>query len=114
MNEYVRHHLGVKLLLSYLAILGVGVAVIILTSQSILPTSFNHHMAGMGRNGMMGMGGQGLSSPGTMAQLYVDFRAGFNEALTYAVLAATVVAVALSLFFSRSVVAPVRAMTDAS
>ena len=124
MNEYVRQHLGLKLLLSYLAIIAVGAAVIVLTSQSILPTSFNHHMAGMGiglgpasagaHNGGMGMGGQGLGSPGTMAQLYVDFRAGFNEALTYAVLAAIVVAVAISLFFSRSVVAPLRAMTDAT
>jgi histidine kinase len=49
-----------------------------------------------------------------MAQLYVDFRASFNEALTYAALAAMIVAIALSLFFSRSVIAPVRAMSLAS
>ena len=49
-----------------------------------------------------------------MAQLFTDFRASFNEALTYAVLAAIVVAILLSLFFSRSVIAPLRAMTAAS
>jgi histidine kinase len=114
MNEYVRHHLGAKLLLSYLVIVLIGAAVLILTSESVLPASFNRHMLGMGANGMMGFGGQGLGGPGAMAQLYVDFRAGFNEALTYAVLAAIVVAVALSLFFSRSVVASLRAITDAS
>ena len=119
MNEYVRHHLGAKLLLSYLVIVLIGAAVLILTSEFVLPASFNRHMLGMGRNGMMGAGGQGLSgqgmgSPGTMAQLYIDFRASFNEALTYAILSAIVVALVLSLFFSRSVVAPLRAMTDAS
>ena len=51
---------------------------------------------------------------GTMAQLFTDFRASFNEALTYAVLAAIAVAILLSLFFSRGVVAPLRAMTAAS
>ncbi len=120
MSEYVRRHLGAKLFLSYLAILGIGVAVLILTSQSILPASFSHHMQGLGLDQMMGGGrpgqgqGQGLGGPGGMAQLYADFRAGFNEALAYAVLAAVVVALALSLFFSRSVIAPLRAMSAAS
>jgi len=109
MNAYLRSHLGAKLLLSYLAIILVGVAVLIAASQFILPTSFNRHMSGMMGNGMMG--GQGLANSGQMSQLYVDFRAGFNEALTYAALAAMVVAVLLSLLFSRGVIAPVQAMS---
>lgn len=118
MTDYFRRHLGAKLLLSYLAIIVVGVAVLIVASQFILPTSFNRHMTGMmgmTNDGMgMGMGGQGFGGSDQMAQLYVDFRASFNEALTYAALAAMIVAIALSLFFSRSVIAPVRAMSLAS
>ena len=114
MRDYIQHHLGAKLLLSYLAVIGIGVVVLFLTSQSLLPASFDRHMAGMGMGGMMGMGGQGFGGPVAMGQLFSDYRAGFNEALLYAAGAATLVAVLLSVFFSRSVVAPVRAMTAAS
>ena len=111
MSEYLRSHLGVKLFLSYLAIILVGVIVLILASQFVLPASFNRHMAGMvmGNGNMMGTNGNGA-----MSQLYVDFRAGFNEALTYAALAAMVVAVLLSLLFSRNVIVPVQAMSTAT
>lgn len=116
MTDYFRRHLGAKLLLSYLAIIIVGVTVLIIASQFILPTSFNRHMAGMMgmTNDGMGMGGQGFGGSDQMVQLYVDFRASFNEALTYAALAAMIIAIALSLFFSRSVIAPVRAMSLAT
>ena len=118
MTDYFRRHLGAKLLLSYLAIIVVGVTVLMISSQFILPTSFNRHMAGMmglQNGGMgMGMGNQGLGSSDQMTQLYIDFRTSFNEALTYAALAAMVVALALSLFFSRGVIAPVRAMSLAT
>ncbi len=114
MIDYLHRHLGAKLLLSYLAIVVVGVVVLIVASQSILPTSFNRHMAGMGMNGMMGMGRQGYGSPEAMAQLYADYRAGFNEALFYAASAAMLVAGALGVFFSRSVIAPVRGMSLAT
>jgi len=111
MNAYLRSHLGAKLILSYLAIIVVGVVVLILASQLILPASFNRHMAGvgMGNGNMMGMNGNGA-----MSQLYVDFRASFNEALMYAALAAMFVAVLLSLVFSRGVLIPIRAMSLAT
>jgi histidine kinase len=122
MTEYFRRHLGAKLLLSYLAIIAVGVVMLIIASQFILPSSFNRHMAGMGTmmgNGMphtpgTGMGGQGFGGANVMSQLYSDFRAGFNEALLYAVLAATAIAILLSLYLSRSVTAPVQAMSLAT
>jgi len=50
----------------------------------------------------------------SMPQLYVDFRASFNEALMYAAFAATVAAMLLSFFFSRRVIAPVQAMSQAA
>ncbi|HEU0296705.1 MAG TPA: ATP-binding protein [Anaerolineales bacterium] len=110
MLDYFRHHLGAKILLSYLVIILLGVTVLVIASQFILPTAFNRHMMNsemMG--GMMGMGGSG-----PMSQLYVDFRASFNEALLYAALAAVMAALALSFLFSRSVVAPVLAMSEAT
>ena len=111
MTDYFRRHLGAKLLLSYLVIILVGVVVLFLASQFILPAAFGRHMAGMGMmQGMMGNPGEG----GSMSQLYNDFRASFNEALFYAALAATAVAILLSLYLSRSVVAPVQAMSLAS
>src|SRR6266498_3408964 len=48
MTAYFRHHLGAKLLLSYFAIIVVGVLVLLVASQAILPATFNHHMSGMG------------------------------------------------------------------
>jgi two-component system sensor histidine kinase BaeS len=116
MTDYFRRHLGAKLLLSYLLVIVVGLAVLVAASQFVLPDSFNRHMAGMGvsNRGMMGRGGRGFGSPGAMVQLYNDYRAGFNEALTYAGLAAVIVAAALGLFFSRSVTAPVAAMSLAT
>jgi signal transduction histidine kinase len=117
MGNYLKQHLGAKLFLSYLAIILMGVVVLIIASQFILPGSFNRHMAGMGMmDGMMNgmMGNQGPENVGTMAQLYTDFRASFNEALIYATLAATFVAVLLSVYLSRSIIAPVRAMSLAT
>jgi histidine kinase len=113
MTNYFRRHLGAKLLLSYLVIIIVGVVVLVVASQFVLPGAFSRHMSGMGMmNGMMG--GQGFGGPDPMAQLYVDYRASFNEALMYAALAAMVVAIVLSLYLSRSVIAPVSAMSLAT
>jgi two-component system sensor histidine kinase BaeS len=120
MIAYVRNHLSAKLLLSYMAVIAVGVAVLFLASQSFLPASFDRHMGGlMGLapgpgSGMMGMGGQGFGGPTGAGQLYADYRSGFNEALTYAGLAAILAGVALSVILSRSVLAPVGAMSRAA
>ncbi len=123
MIQYVLRHLGVKLLLSYLAIVLVGGAVLAIASESLLPASFNRHMARFGSpNGAqstgqgMGMGrGFGAGNgPSMMTQLYADYRSGFNEALLYASLAAGAVALVLGIVFSRRVIAPVRAMAAAS
>ena len=116
MIDYFRGHLVAKIFLSYLVIIVLGVTVLIVASQFVLPTSFNRHMAGMMDGGMMGMGmgSQGPGNPDPMSQLYFDFRASFNEALAYAALAAAVAALALSVFFSRRVVAPMSAMDHAT
>jgi len=111
MLDYFRRHLGAKIFFSYMVIIVLGILVLVIASQFILPAAFSRHMmnTGMMENGRMGMGG---SNP--MSQLYVDFRASFNEALLYAALAAMLAALALSFLFSRSVVAPVLAMSHAT
>jgi signal transduction histidine kinase len=124
MMHYVRQHLGAKLLFSYLVIIIVSAAILILASQFVLPKAFNRHMSGMtlapgasaGMGNATGMGmmnGQGFDAANA-TPLYADFRAGFNEALIYAALAAVVVAIFLSLYLSSSVTAPVKAMSHAT
>jgi len=110
MSDYFRRHLAARLFLSYLVIILVGIMVLAVASQFILPGAFNRHMAGM--RGMMG--NQGMGSSDSMSQLFTDFRASFNEALIYAALTATVVGLILSLYLSRSVIAPVHAMSLAT
>lgn len=107
MLDYFRKHLGAKIFLSYLVIIVLGVTVLVLASQFILPSAFNRHMAGMGMMNMM-------DGSDSMSQLFVDFRASFNEALLYAVIAAMLAALSLSYLFSRSVVAPVLEMSHAT
>ncbi|HKJ38352.1 MAG TPA: hypothetical protein VJ972_06225, partial [Anaerolineales bacterium] len=68
MLDYFRRHLGAKLFFSYLVIIVLGVTVLFIASQFILPSAFNRHMGMM--DGMMG-------SSDSMSQLYVDFRASF-------------------------------------
>ncbi|HSG44405.1 MAG TPA: hypothetical protein VLA72_14745, partial [Anaerolineales bacterium] len=101
MVEYFRKHLGAKIFFSYLIIIILGVLVLVIASQFILPTAFNRHMTGMG---MMMDGGMMMGSSNSMSQLFLDFRASFNEALLYAVIVAMLAAFALSYLFSRSVV----------
>jgi len=116
MLDYFHRHLGAKIFFSYLVVIVLGVVVLVLASQFILPTSFDRHMSGMMNGGMMdgGMMSGMMESSDSMSQLYGDFRASFNEALQYATFAAMFAALALSLLFSRSVVAPVLAMSHAT
>lgn len=108
MIKNLKSHFGTKLFASYLVVILVGLFVLAVASQSVLPAAFSNHMGGMG-GGMM-MDGQG----GMMSDLFTDFRSSFNEALLYAVLTSSVIAVAVSVFFSRRVTAPLRAMMNAS
>jgi two-component system sensor histidine kinase BaeS len=112
MSTYLRNHLGAKILFSYLIIIAVGVFVLALATQWTLPTAFNRHMNGMGF-GMM-MGGRGMGSGMMMQDFYNEYRASFNEALRLAALAAVIVAIIVSVLLSRRVVAPLRAMMEAS
>ncbi len=119
MIKSIRNHLGVRLFLSYILVLVVGMGVVALASRFALPDAFNRHLTaqpapGGGPGMMAGFGfGPGMGQ-GMMADLFNNFRAGFNEALWLALLAAGVVAVIVSLLLSRGIIAPVRVLTNAS
>jgi len=124
MIDAIRRRLGAKLLISYLAIVLLAVAVLLIATQIALPGAYDRHLAGMGPEmmnpGQGQMAHQAGQRPGPGgppdigAQLYRNFLASFNEALTYSLLAAALAAFLVSLIFSRSVVAPLRAMMKAS
>ncbi len=100
-----------KLLLSYLAVLVIGVVVLLLAAQLIAPSAYSRHM--LGEMPMPGMGtGRG---PGQGANLgLANFRAGMFEALAYAIIAALLAAVAVSIFLSRRIVSPLEKMASAA
>jgi signal transduction histidine kinase len=127
MINYFRQRLGMKLFLSYLAVILVGAIVLIITTRFTTPTAFNRHLGMMaqigGNSGGMGMmesdtgNGPGLrrgQGSGYASELYTSFQQSFSEALTWAALAAGIAALAVSLFLSQRVVTPVRDMMSAS
>lgn len=120
MINAIRTHLGVKLFLSYFAVILVGVLILALTVPAVLPQAFSRHLGNMGMMGGSGAGqGQGFGfgagqGSGMMADLYLGFRAGVFEALAWAAGAAVLVAVFISLLLSRSILHPLRDMMQAS
>jgi signal transduction histidine kinase len=108
--KFLRNHLGIKLLGSYLLVILVGMLVLFIASQWILPTAFSRHMNG---NGFGMMGGQSPGG-GMMQGPYSEFRASFNEALLIAGFVASAIAIIVSIVLSQSVIAPLRAVMDAS
>lgn len=135
MIKYLRSHFGAKLFLSYLAVIGIGAVILVFATTLTLPTAFERHLGqpqqsvpetpetttntnggnGPGSSGGGGGGGGRFGESGGYGQeLYENFKASFNEALIYSGIAALVIGLLASWMFSRSIVAPVRAMMLAS
>jgi len=112
----IRQHLGWKLFLSYLVIILVGITVLATSTEVVIPSAFDRHLAVMmpmmtDRN--MGMGMKGITTD-LEADLFASFHNAVNEAMTRSALAAFLTAVIVSLLISRQVVTPVRGMMAAS
>jgi len=110
----IRRRLGIKLFISYLAIIITGVIVLATSAEFAIPSAFNRHMgAMMGSSSTAGMGmmGNGNSMENN---LYDSFRSAVGDALLRAGMAAFVVAVGASVFISRRVISPVQEMTTAN
>lgn len=121
MIQSIRSRLGLKLLISYLVVIFIAVIILVGATQVSLPGAFNRHLGGMAEKGQLGQGlsGSGMMGPGGRGQammndLYRGFRDSFNEALALSIIAASLSALIVSLFFSRRVVAPLHAMMLAS
>jgi signal transduction histidine kinase len=120
MITYIRSHLGVKLFLSYILVILVGVAILGLASTVTVPQAFNQHMRGnpefqgTGNGPGQGMMQGGNPGAGMLSDLYQNFRASFSEALLLAALAAGVVASLVSLLLARRVTTPLRTLSSAS
>ena len=104
----IRTRLGFKIFLSYLAVILVGVVVLATSVSLVLPGAFERHLAGMGD--MMGM----MGGDHGMDNLFQGFRDGVYEALLLAALAASAAAVVAGLFITRQIIAPIRALSQAS
>ena len=107
MMSRLRRHLGWKLFVSYLVVILVGTLVLASAAEFLVPSAFERHMAAMAV--MMGN-----MAPEMELDLFTNFRNAVNEALALAALAAFLVAIVVSLFVSRRIVAPVREMMVAS
>lgn len=119
--KILRSYLGIKLFLSYFVVILVGMSVIGITTKIVTPRAFSRHLLAMedqiGAGQGMGMGqGQGMMGQGggMMSEFYQNFQATFTEALVIAVFAASLVALVVSFVFSRSILAPVFVMMNAS
>lgn len=108
--------LQARLLFSYLIVLAVLGIVLFGVMFSFAPAAYNRHM--INNNAMMtpmpGMNQPGLGPRGQGQAPFLNFRAGMLEALGYAMLAASLVALLVSLYISDRIVAPLRQMSRAS
>jgi signal transduction histidine kinase len=104
----LRTRLGLKIFLSYLVVILVGIVTLAVSVSLALPGAFERHMAAM--NGMMGM----MSGNHGMNSLFVSFRSGVYDALMLSALAAVTAAIAVGLLVTRQIIAPVRALSQAS
>jgi histidine kinase len=102
MVRQIRQHLVGRYSFLYLIVIGTGVIVLATAANFAAPGAFDRHLAAMG------------SMMGSSMDLFNNFRDAVGEALALAALAAFVIAVVVSVFVSRQIVAPVRAMMLAS
>ena len=112
MKRFTAWRLQSRLLLSYLIVLAVGITVVAVGVQLVGPSIFDR---ALGEH--MGNGRGAMHERMTAAQQddTVDvFRTTVFQAVLVAALAATVVAVAASLFVARRIAGPVTAMARAS
>lgn len=115
--KFIRSRLGIRLFLSFLAVILIGMAVIFVATRFTTPRAFQNHLLFMEEQIGAGMGqgmGRGNGQGGMMGDFYRNFQASFNESLLGAVLAASLAAMVVSALLSRSIVAPLRAMMSAS
>lgn len=105
----IRRHLGLKIFISYLVVMLVGIVVMLTGALYQAPAAFSRHLTSME---------EAAATPGALADLEADllanFHSAFNESLLFATLAAFVASLSLSIFVSRQIVAPIQRMMTAT
>jgi histidine kinase len=111
MLSYIRSHLGVKLFLSYLIVIVVGVIALATTVEFTAPSAFERHLAAMSSimSNMMQETTLSLEQ-----DLFENYRAAVTESMAIAAGIAAAVAALVSILITRQVVAPIRNMMKAS
>lgn len=107
--EQIRQRLGMKLFLSYLIIIAVGVVSLFFAAELAAPSALGRHAERMD---------QMLETAGSSQALVEDLNASFAQAVTQVLLiaasAALVAAVIVSTFVTRRLVSPIQRMKVAS
>ncbi len=124
MMAYFHKHLGVKLFLSYFAVILIGAIALIATTRFTTQTAFNRHLGTVeqishsgnmaGQQGSKSIEETGEQRIAFRENLYTQFQDSFREAISWSALTAGITALTLSLYLSKLVIIPVRAMTSAS
>ena len=108
--------MGVKLFLSFVAVILVGMAALFITARLANPRAYQRHLFFMeqqiGGPGMMGHGPGAQNS--MMTGFYREYLASFDESLLLAAAMASLTAVAASILLSRGITLPLRQMMAAS
>lgn len=114
MIKQVRRRLGWKLFLSYLAVVLLGAAILVVAMEFTLPRAFARHLEAM-EMAMLTMGNHEIMGSGHLAgDLVINFRTAVTEATLIALSTASLIALAFSALMTRRIVRPVRQIMEAS
>ncbi|RME43848.1 MAG: HAMP domain-containing protein [Chloroflexi bacterium] len=102
----IRNSLGIKLFLSYLVVVLVGVVVLTGAVQVQTPVAIQRHVERMQSHL--------LTDPGLIEDLRVNFRGAINEVTLTAAVMALLTAVGVSVFTARRIITPIQALMRAS
>ncbi len=102
--KYIQSHLDVKLFLSFVIIVIVFTFVLIAAVEFVMPNAFENHLLFM--SSLIESEGRALEEHDL--NLYNNFRSAIYESLIFAIPISLLSAIAISLFFSREFVRPIR------
>ncbi len=113
MIKQLRRRLGWKLFFSYLAVVLLAAAVLVLAMEATLPRAFARHLEAM-ELAMLAVSSHDTVSDHLADDLVGNFRTAVSEATLIALGVASLIALALSAWMSGRIVRPVRQIMEAS
>ncbi len=114
MIKQIRRRLGWKLFFTYLMVVLIGAAALLVAMEFTLPRAFERHLAAM-EMALLEPGTHPMMSGGHLADnLVLNFRTAVSEATLIALITASLIALGFSAWMARRIVQPVRQMMVAS